>query len=425
MNNISVIGFGKIGQAIAANILKYDLAVTAIDTDVNLQHAFSSGKYSTKEPGLTGILKSAYQDKKLTITTDYAAIKGTDAVIVAIPLLIDAQKAVLDVPFLEAFRELAPHLENKIPIVIETSMPVGFARRQVVPAIEETGKRHGTHFLLSHSPERIKSGTMLKQLLEIPKVMGGIDAEALKASLALYRCFFPDHLLRPVDSIEAAEMMKLAGMIYRDVNIALSNQLARYADTIGVSFADLIPLINTDKEADLLYPGIGVGGHCTPVYPWFMIHNFQKEGLQFTLASESRLINDRMAEYALSLVVDKVQDKTALILGLSFRPNVKEDALSVAYRLQEVLRRAGFGILLHDTEYSAKEIRAKGFEPLNDIYQATAEVVFVVTMHKEYYDLDFGQLYKNGVRFLVDGRNNIDRGKVQQAGISYHGIGRQ
>jgi nucleotide sugar dehydrogenase len=227
-----------------------------------------------------------------------------------------------------------------------------------------------------------------------------------------------------VESIESAEMVKLAGMIYRDVNIALSNQFAQFANAIGIHFADLIPLINTDREANLLQPGIGVGGHCTPVYPYFLIENFKQAGLDFTLASQSRAINDKMADYAVSLIKDKVKNKKALLLGLSFRPNVKEDALSTTYLLREVLVRSGFDVLVHDVEFSNSEIKAKALEAVDDIYGSDAEVVFLVTMHREYHQLDFERLSKKGVKFFIDGRNNIDRNKVVAAGIEYHGIGR-
>ena len=142
------------------------------------------------------------------------------------------------------------------------------------------------------------------------------------------------------------------------------------------------------------------------------------------MASQSRLINDSMAEYAISSVKDKVQTKKALLLGLSFRPNVKEDALSVAYRLNEKLANNGFEVSVHDVEYSPEEITAKGFTATNDIYNSRAEVIFLVTMHIEYYHLDFEKLSKQGVRFFVDGRNNINRSDVEKAGISYMGIGR-
>ena len=184
-------------------------------------------------------------------------------------------------------------------------------------------KRHGADFLLAHSPERIKSGTMLEQLKQIPKIIGGVSKEATEKAFEIYEMFFDESLLYKVESIEAAEMIKLAGMIYRDVNIALSNQLAQFADSKGIHFTDLIPLINTDREAGLLQPGIGVGGHCTPVYPYFMIENFKQAGLDFTLARQSRLINDNMAEYAISSVKDKVKTKKALLLGFEFPAQCK------------------------------------------------------------------------------------------------------
>jgi len=424
MRRISVIGFGKIGQAIAANILKQAIHVIAVDTNTELQMVFKEGWYETKEPGLSDILNAAFSENKITITDDFSAIKGSDAVIIAIPLLIDAQKKILDTPFLDTIKKLAPFAENKMAIIIETSVPVGFGRNHVIPSVEAMNKQHGIDFLLAHSPERIKSGTMLEQLLQIPKVIGGISEEATAKAYEIYQWFFNKTLLHKVESIEAAEMIKLAGMIYRDVNIALSNQLAQFADSKGIHFVDLIPLINTDREAGLLQPGIGVGGHCTPVYPYFLIENFKHTGLDFTLASESRLINDKMSEFAVSLVKDKVKNKKALLLGLSFRPNVKEDALSVAYLLSDELVKYGFEVAVHDVEFSAQEITAKGFAAAHDIYNSGAEVIFLITMHKEYHQLDFEKLSKQGVKFFVDGRNSINRDKVEKAGIHYMGIGR-
>jgi len=424
MRRISVIGFGKIGQAVAANILQQDIFVIAIDTNPELQEVFKKGSFYTTEPGVNEILTSAYQDDKLIVSDNFSLVKDSDAVIVAIPLLVDHEKKVMQTPFLGAMRELAPFVSNKTVIVIETSVPVGFGRNYVVPEFESHGKMHGIDFLLAHSPERIKSGTMLEQLLLIPKVIGGVSNEAADKAVQIYQWFFKEDLLHRVESIEAAEIIKLAGMIYRDVNIALSNQLAQFANTTGIHFADLIPLINTDREANLLQPGIGVGGHCTPVYPYFMIENFRQAGLDFNLATQSRAINDQMADYAVSLVINKVKNKKALLLGLSFRPNVKEDALSTTYQLRDVLVRSGFEVMVHDVEFSTKEVTAKGFNAVPDIYDSNAEVVFLVTMHKEYHNLDFDRLSKRGVKFFIDGRNMIDDSKVEMAGIHYRGIGR-
>jgi nucleotide sugar dehydrogenase len=339
-------------------------------------------------------------------------------------LLVDQQKNIMDAPFLDCFKQLAPHFSNNVLIVIETSIPVGYGRNVVVPAIESQGKKHGTDFLLVHSPERIKSGTMLDQLLRTPKVIGGVSKEATAKANEIYQWFFDGSLIHLVDSIEAAEMVKLAGMAYRDVNIALSNQLAAFATKINVDFADLIPLINTDGEAFLLQPGIGVGGHCTPVYPYFLINNFKQAGLDFDLASRSRVINDGMAEHAVFLANAHVSQKNALILGLSFRPNIKEDTFSTSYLLREALNKHGYQTQMHDTEFSAAELEKKGFTPCADIYASGAEVVFLVTMHKQYAQIDFKRMADSGVRVIVDGRNQLNQQQVENAGMRYIGIGR-
>ena len=424
MKRISVIGFGKIGQAVAANILQKDIRVTAIDSDPGLGKLFESAAYHTMEPGLEEILPSAYRKGLLEISTDYSLVKDSEAIILAIPLLVDDEKKILDLPFLDAAMKLAPFLRNNTVVVIETTVPVGYCRNFVLPALESTGIRHGLDFLLAHSPERIKSGTMLEQLHLIPKIIGGINTEATEKACQVYRWFFDDNLLRKVESVESAELLKLAGMIYRDVNIALSNQLAQFAHKAGINFTDLIPLINTDREADLLQPGIGVGGHCTPVYPYFMIRNFRDAGLEFTLALESRKINDGMAAYAISKLGNAVRSKKALLLGLGFRPNVKEDALSTTYLLHDSLVKSGYEVFVHDTGYSDEEIRSKGLIPSGNIYDLDAEVVFLVTMHDEYYHLDFEKMFRSGIRFLIDGRNCINRNAVKKAGIRYFGIGR-
>ena len=424
MKRISVIGFGKIGQAVAANILKHNIHVTAVDINPDLQKVFKEGLYETKEPGLSDILTAAYKVGNLVITNDFSLVKNNDAIIIAIPLLIDDQKRILDAPFLDTIKKIAPFTGNKIPLIIETSVPVAFGRNKVIAAFESQGKQHGADFLLAHSPERIKSGTMLKQLLQIPKVIGGVSKEAADKAYEIYQLFFNKELLHLVESIEAAEMVKLAGMIYRDVNIALSNQLAQFSNTAGIDFVDLIPLINTDKEANLLQPGIGVGGHCTPVYPYFLINNFKEAGLDFALAKQSRLINNEMACYAVSLIKENVRKKKALLLGLSFRPNVKEDSLSTTYLLNEELLKEGFEVVVHDVEFSEEEIKAKGFNATVNIYDNEAEVAFLVTMHKEYNQLDFERLASNGIKFFIDGRNSIDKNKVENAGIQYLGIGR-
>ncbi|PZR22725.1 MAG: hypothetical protein DI535_25530 [Citrobacter freundii] len=422
MRTIAIIGFGKIGQAIAANALQHDCKVIAVDTDPAIAERFGNDIFLTNEPGVQPVLVEAFRSGSLQVMQSLNGHQP-EAVIISIPLTVNADKKTIDDPFIKCFQQLIPFCTNKLLIVVETSVPVGYCRSTLLPVLESTGKKHGIDFFLAHSPERIKSGTMMNQLQTVPKVIGGITIEAADACINLYGSLLNKALLHRVESIEAAEMLKLAGMIYRDLNIALSNQLAMFAQQAGIDFASLIPLINTDNEANLLQPGIGVGGHCTPVYPYFLIDNFNKAGLDFSLARSGREINDSMASFALSLISDKVKKKTALVLGLSFRPNVKEDANSVGAALYALLKKEGYDVRIHDTEFGEQEVNAKGMR-FGELYDTKAEVLFLVTMHKEYKAIDFERLAENGVRFIVDGRNALSKDKIEAAGIAYFGIGR-
>ncbi|MBP7557251.1 MAG: nucleotide sugar dehydrogenase, partial [Chitinophagaceae bacterium] len=377
MQKISIVGFGKIGQAMAAHILRQGWQVTAIDNNAEQLNYYKTNGFHAVEPGVEDIIQPALHAGHLQLSSDYASVSGSTAIILCIPLLVDELQQINKTPFLDCVRQIAPWLQQKVLLMVETSVPVGFCRKDIQPVLTSTGKTHGTDYLLAASPERIKSGTMLEQLQSIPRALGGLDAEAGQAALKIYGHFFRSEQLILLPGTEAAEFMKLAGMVYRDVNIALSNQLAMFAQATGLDLVDLIPLINADQEAALLQPGIGVGGHCTPVYPYFMMENFREAGLDFSLASESRRINEAMAAFAWSQLKRYLHKKKVLILGLSFRPQVKEDALSVTYTLQKVLESEKVSAELHDPYYSPEEIKAKGFDPCADIYTQQRKLSFL------------------------------------------------
>lgn len=407
-----------------AHILSHGHAVIAIDSNSALLQQFQNGEVSSTEPGVADLLPPALRSGQLQLTGDYARAVEANTVIICIPLLVDDVQQIQREPFLQCIENLAAHVSNNILLMVETSVPVGFCRKDIQNTFARAGKIHGRDYLLAASPERIKSGTMLAQLAQVPRAIGGIDEVATQAAMEAYRLLFRPNQLVALPSTEAAEFTKLAGMIYRDVNIALSNQLAVFAREVDLSLVDLIPLINADGEAALLQPGIGVGGHCTPVYPYFMMQNFREAGLSFTLAAESRRINETMAAYGWSRLKQQRDIKKVLILGLAFRPGVREDALSVAYTLRKALQQDKIQMLLHDPYYEADEIATRGFEPCMDIYTSDADALILVTMHPDYQFIDWEKMRESGVRGVLDGRNQLDKAAVEAAGLFYIGIGR-
>lgn len=424
MQKISIVGFGKIGQALGANILQHGLKLNAVDINPHLAELFAFGQYHTNEPQLTDILQNRFDQGALSISSDFSSVRGSAAIIVCIPLLVDDRKRILKQRFLNCFHQLAPYLSNRCIVSDETTVPVGFTRGEILPALELAGLKHGNDFYLVHSPERVKSGSMLNQLNGTIKVVGGIDHNALMAGVELYKTFIPADLVRPVTNVEAAEMVKLAGMAYRDINIALANQLAQLAHGLKMDLTEIIPLTNTDGEAFILNPGIGVGGHCTPVYPYFLIDNFRQQGMDFSLAKSARVINDAMARFAIDQIENRDAVKAVLLLGLAFRPEVKEDLFSTTYLLKERLQELSIHTYVNDPYFSVIEMQQKGFQPVQDIYAIKTEAVILVTAHAAYQEIDWKRLAGNGCRYVLDGRNMLSVDSIRSAGLEYIGIGR-
>ncbi len=431
MKKHALVGFGKIGQALAAQMLEQGLELIALDSDPGIIISLEEGSYDTSEPGVRDTIIESFQAKKLLLTNDPQDLQGCRAVIVCIPLHVkdDDSGIVIDYEqFDQCIRSLAAIAENCTLFSFETTLPVGTCRNRIVSLFAAQAKHHGIDYLLAFSPERVMSNTMRKQLLTNPKLVGGLSEAALDAAIALYKSFLPEELVKPVPAIETAEMIKLSAMVARDLSIALVNQLSIYCDRAGLDFREVLSLVNTDEVSHLLNPGIGVGGHCTPVYPYFLIENFAEHDLDFSLAREARKINDSMPERLVGDICREFSVNNVLVLGLAFRPGVKEDRNSPTYRLKTILEAKGARVFLYDPLYSAEELLKKGFEPASapgKEFDAGLkfEAIVLVTAAPQFASLDFKHLYSNGVKVIIDGRNFLDQNAILSAGIAYRGVG--
>ncbi len=427
MKNIGLVGFGKIGQALAAQILDCGHRVTAVDSDAALSADLKAGDFTSPEPGVADSIRPAFAEGRLLISTEPSLLRECASVIVCIPLMVrdtqDGFGTIDFLPFDACFQALASVVHDGMLITLETTVPVGTCRNRLVSIFALAGKVYGRDYQLAFSPERVMSNTMRKQLVTNPKIVAGLTEEALAAAVDLYKSFLPPELIEAVSSMEVAEMIKLTAMVSRDVNIGLINQLSVFCDTAKVDVREVLKHVNSDQVSNLLSPGIGVGGHCTPVYPYFLIENFSAANLTFSLAMEARKINDSMVEYVANGVCEEFSLKTVLILGLGFRPNVKEDACSPAYQLNQILIHKGIQALIHDPLYTEDELKSKGWASVPNLYSTAVDAVFLVTMHDQFVDLDFSKLAELGCKIIVDGRNVFDQKKVVDSGIAYRGMG--
>jgi len=420
---VAVVGLGRIGLPLAVQYASRGHQVLGCDINRSLVDRLNSGECPyDDEADLESKLAQTVAAGQFHATTDTtAAVSRSDTVVVIVPLTIHRDGSPDFGPLDSATAAVAAGLTAGTLVSFETTMPVGTTRQRLLPALEKSGLQAGRDFWLIHSPERVLVGRVFEDLARYPKALGGVDPESTQRGMAFYTTVL-DHMVQVRDA-ETAEMIKLAETAFRDVNIAIANQLALYAAETGVDISEVIPIANSQPFSNILHPGVGVGGHCIPVYPHFIISNSE----YVPLLRAAREVNDHMSSHALSLVrseLGTLQGKRIAILGLSFRENVKQATYSVAERLIEELRQAGATVLVHDPQFNEDELRAYGVEPAPLEHQPVpVDAAILQTAHREYRD---GRLLANlaGCRLFVDGRNALDRGTVESLGLKYVGIGR-
>ena len=412
---ICVFALGKIGLPLAVQFAGRGHHVVGVDVAARVVELVNSGVAPFPgEAGLDEALKQAVADGLLTATADgTAAVAQADAVVIVVPLVVDADGVPDFGPLDAATRAVAAGLRPGTLVSYETTLPVGTTRERFGPMLEAgSGLTAGAGFALVFSPERVSSGRIFADLRRYPKLVGGVDAASAERGVEFYEQVLEfDHrrdLGRPngvwnLGAAEASELAKLAETTYRDVNIGLANTFARYADTIGVDIAQVIEACNSQPFSHIHQPGIAVGGHCIPVYPRMYLWNDPDA----EVVRVARAANAAMPEYAVSLLAQEhgdLTDERVVVLGAAYRGGVKETAFSGVFPTVEALAARGAVALVADPMYSDEEIRALGFEPYAP--GSPADAAIVQTDHREYRKLGPDDL--PGVRTLIDGRRITD-----------------
>ncbi|HYM26835.1 MAG TPA: nucleotide sugar dehydrogenase [Steroidobacteraceae bacterium] len=418
--NVAVVGLGKIGLPLAVQCAAKGATVAGYDVDAARVAQINDRRNPLpSEPGLDERLPGAVAAGRLRATTDPGdAGAAADVVILSVPVDIDGAHAP-DFALLDAAVDaVAPHLQRSALVIVETTVPVGTTRRRVGGRIAAaTGMEAGTRFALAFSPERVSSGTVLRDLARYPKIVGGIDAHSTARAADFYRGVLDADVMTVRDA-ETAEFSKLAETTYRDVNIALANEFAVLADRHGVDVLQAIGAANSQPYSHIHSPGAGVGGHCIPVYPYFLAADNTE------LIAAARRRNDGMAAYAvqkLEAALGPLQGATVVVLGLAYRAGVKESRHSSAFGLAAALAASGATAYVHDPLYTAEEIRAHGLEP-PPAFPLPCDALVVQAWHAGYAELDLGAF--TGLRAVLDGRGALEPGTIEAMGVAYVGIGR-
>ena len=423
--NVAVVGLGHIGLPLAVQYASRGHEVVGCDIDERIVNSINDGiSPHDDEPALVERVPELVRSGRLRATTDDAAgVSQADVVVVIVPVAVDERREIDFGPIDAATREIAHGLRPGTLVVYETTLPVGTTRDRFGPMLQEGSGLTLEHDLfLAFSPERVLVGRVLLDLRRYPKVVGGVSEESTRRAVAFYEAALDEGTeIRAVANAETAEMTKLAETTYRDVNIALANEYARYAAKRGIDVSEVIAAANSQPYSHIHAPGVGVGGHCIPVYPHFL---FNAEP-DLRLPPLARAINDEMAAFAVSELerrLGPLPGVDVLVLGIAYRADVREDAFSAAFRLRDALLAAGAIVHGHDPYFAAEHLQGLGFAPYDLAAPTPVRAAVVQAPHAAYQALDLATV--PGLELLLDGRNALDPAAVAAAGIAYAGIGR-
>lgn len=414
--NICVIGLGKIGLPLAVHFAKMGNSVIGSDINKPTVDLINSGiEPFPEEENLQQYLEEVIRSKKLSATTDNTdAVSKSDVVVVVVPLFVDAN-ANPDFKAMDAVtRDIGKALRKGMLISYETTLPIGTTRERFLPVLEElSGLKAGIDFNLVFSPERVLTGRVFSDLRKYPKIVGGVTETCTQVGVDFYSKVIEfdvrTDLSKPngvwaMDSSESSEFVKLAETTYRDVNIGLANQFAKFALNHGLDIGAIIASSNSQPFSHIHTPGISVGGHCIPIYPQFYLWNDPEA----TIVQAARDANKSMPEYFVSKLEQQMgtlRGQSILVMGVTYRDKVKETAFSGAFDIKNSLISRGAKPFFIDPYYSDQEMQSLGFDV--NYKEEQIDGIIIHTMHQDFLNYDFQKHLKHPI--VLDGRNLLPR----------------
>lgn len=435
---VAVYGLGHVGLPLAVAWMEASSRVIGVDLDEEKVAKLNMGEAPTEEPGVAQAIKKFRAAGKFEATTDTVdASRRACVKLVAVPTMLGEDKRFDGTALLKALRDVGRGLKQGDLVSIECSVPPGFTEKKGRAILEEeSGLEAESDFGLCASPERIYVGRALEDIIHrYPKVVGGVGERSTETLAALYEGVAEKGVMR-MSSASAAEASKLFEGVYRDVNIALSNELAKLCDGIGVDYMEAREAANSQPFCHLHVPGCGVGGVCIPYYPYFIVEAASEKGIDLPLTLMAREINEGMPRYTVHLAVKSAEEmdidlshSKVAIMGLSYRGGISDSRNSPAYEVAHRFQSLANLVVVHDPLIDRdEELKRLSIPLVGSLEEALedASVVVFTSDHDEYRELDLKtlseQLKKPAV--IADGRALF--GWVDlPPGVRFVGIGRE
>ncbi|MBV1817557.1 nucleotide sugar dehydrogenase [Anaerosalibacter bizertensis] len=417
---ITVIGLGYIGLPTAVMFAKNGVDVVGYDVNKKVLTALNQGEIIIEEPGLKELVKEVVNNKKLRGVNE---IGESDVFIVSVPTPINEDKTANMKYVKQATESVSKHIKKGDIFVLESTSPPGTIEEIILPILSKTGLNIGEDIFVAYSPERVLPGRVIQELVENDRLIGGVNEKSAQKVKEVYSVFVKGNIY--LTDSKTAEMCKLMENTYRDVNIALANELAITCEEMGINAWEVIELSNKHPRVNIHQPGPGVGGHCLAVDPWFIVEK-QKEG---EIIRMSREINDDMPIHVLKTLKNILKNKKAkiAILGISYKPNIDDMRESPIIKLIDmILEKTNYRLSIHDPYVSKFNTKIEDIM-VDSVEEAVegADIMVLGVNHDKYRDLDFDKIADlMNVKHIYDTRNFLDQQMLEKLGFEVTLLGR-
>ncbi len=412
---MAVYGLGHVGSPIAAVWLRFGAHVIGVDKAPLVLESARKGRAHIAEPGVGAAFSKGLRQKRFFVYDDPVRASQDSAIkMICVPVLPTGQSLSADLGAVkQVASSIARGLKKGDTVILNASVPPGTSEDVVVPVLEkESGLKAEKDFMMVYSPERIYEGRAIRDIEEnYPAIVSGAGPASLAAGAKLFSLVFRKGVIA-MSSMRAAEAEKLLEGVYRDVNIALANELALFCEKSGIDFWEAREAANSQPFCHIHRPGVGVGGACIPVYPQFVLHTADMAKVECNITRLGRNVNDSMPAYctkmALTLAAPEPSQCKVAILGLAFRGGVSDTRLSPTYALISELKKLGVQeIRVHDPMVKSDAALSKDVALTQDLAQAVkgADLVVLAADHAEYRRLSKKEL---GDVPVYDGRGILD-----------------
>jgi nucleotide sugar dehydrogenase len=425
---VTIIGLGYVGLPLAIRSAEKGHRVFGFDLDKKKINIIKKGKSPFKEDFIEERKELL---KKIIATTNPGVIKKSDIVVVCVPTPVDEKFFPILEPLIGASELIIKNKKQGQLVIIESTINPGICEEVIMPIFKKAGLKEGQDYHIAHCPERINPGkdaiSKGYNVTNIARVVGATSKKGLTLAQNFYESII-DAPIKPMGSIKEAEACKVVENSFRDINIAFVNELAKSFDKMGINVKNVIEGAATKPFAFMPhYPGRGVGGHCIPVDPYYLIERAKESGFDHKFLRVAREINNSMPNYTVELMQDLLNDAGLAmkgtnvgVMGLSYKANVDDLRESPAIKIITELKKKGSKVVRYDP-YILSMSDVKNLKS----FLAKCQAIILVTNHKEFLEIEPKEYKKNRIVAIVDGMNALPKEKIKRLGIKYHGIGRK